>query len=195
MHDWILDLIERGGYFGVFLLMALENIIPPIPSELIMGVAGIAVAKGAMAPGPVMIASTLGTTAGNLPWFWLGRALGYQRLKPFVDRWGRWLTVDWHEVEKLVGFFGRHGQWVVFAVRFAPVMRTLISLPAGLARMGWLRFTLFTLAGAAIWNAILLGAGYWLGRNFAAIDQVTGPVAAVTMGLAVAGYLWRLLRR
>lgn len=195
MHDWIIRLVEGGGYWGVLALMALENIFPPIPSELIMGVAGIAVAHGRMEPAPLMIAAGVGSTLGNLAWFVLGRATGYHHLKPFVDRWGRWLTLDWPEVEALARFFARHGQWVVFGVRFAPVMRTMISLPAGMAKMGWLRFTLFTLAGTSVWNAILLAAGYWLGRNFGAIDQVTGPFAIGVLVLVTAAYLWRLLRR
>jgi membrane protein DedA with SNARE-associated domain len=123
----------------------------------------------------------------------LGRAMGFQRLRPFVDRWGRWLTLDWAEVEALVRFFSRHGQWVVFVVRFAPVMRTMISLPAGMAKMSWLRFTLFTLAGTSVWNAILLGAGFWLGRNFGVIDQVTGPLALAVAILVGAWYIWRVI--
>ena len=187
--------IATYGYLAIFLLMVAESACIPIPSELIMGVAGIAVAHGRMEPAPLMIAAGVGSTLGNIAWYLLGRALGYARLRPFVDRWGRWLTLDWPEVEALARFFGRHGQWVVFGIRFAPVMRTMISLPAGMARMGWLRFTLFTLAGTSVWNAILLGAGFWLGRNYSAIDQVTGPIAIGVLVLVTAAYLWRLIRR
>lgn len=193
MNDWIFRLIEGGGYWGIGFLMVLENLFPPIPSELIMGIGGISVAQGRMELLPLMIAGTLGSTLGNYAWFVLGRAMGYERLKPFVDRFGRVLTMDWHDVARLVVFFQKHGQWVVFAMRFSPFMRTLISLPAGLAQMGHVRFLLFTLAGAAIWNAVLIWAGYHLGRNFSDIEQYTGPVAVVFMALIGVVYIYRVI--
>ncbi len=194
MNDWIFHLIEGGGYWGIAFLMALENIFPPIPSEVIMGIGGISVAHGRMAVAPLMIAGTVGSTLGNYAWFLLGRALGYERLKPFVDRFGRWLTMDWHDVARLVVFFQKHGQWVVFVMRFSPFMRTLISLPAGLARMGHVRFLVFTLAGTAVWNAVLVWAGWHLGRNFGALEKYTGPVAAAGMLLLALVYAWRVVR-
>jgi len=193
MNDWIIQLIEGGGYWGIAFLMIIENVFPPIPSELIMGLGGIAVARGRMEFWPLMLAGTVGSTMGNYCWYLLGRSLGYERLKPFVDRFGRWLTVDWDDIERIVRFFRRHGQWVVFALRFAPFMRTMISLPAGLTRMGHLRFLAFTFAGAAIWNAILAGAGYYLGRNFDQLEKYTGPVALATIVIVIVAYVWRVL--
>lgn len=194
MNDWIFYLIEGGGYWGIAFLMVIENIFPPIPSELIMGIGGIAVARGRMDVVPLMVAGTVGSTLGNYAWFLLGRALGWERLKPFVDRWGRWLTMDWEDVAKLVVFFQKHGQWVVFAMRFSPFMRTLISLPAGLARMGHVKFLAFTFAGAAIWNAVLVWAGWHLGTNFGELEKYTGPVALVVVATIGAIYLWRVVR-
>lgn len=193
MHDWIFHLIEGGGYWGIAFLMVLENIFPPIPSELIMGIGGISVSQGRMEIVPLMIAGTLGSTLGNYAWFGLGRALGYERLKPIVDRFGRFLTMDWEDVAKLVVFFQRHGQWVVFAMRFSPFMRTLISLPAGLARMGHVKFLIFTLAGSAIWNALLIWAGFHLGRNFSDIERYTGPVALAFTAVIAVVYLYRFI--
>jgi membrane protein DedA with SNARE-associated domain len=193
MNDWIFYLIEGGGYWGIAFLMVIENIFPPIPSELIMGIGGISVAQGRMEVLPLMIAGTLGSTLGNYVWFLAGRALGYERLKPFVDRFGRWLTLDWHDVARLVVFFQKHGQWVVFAMRFSPFMRTVISIPAGLARMGHVKFLLFTLAGAAIWNAALVWAGWHLGRNFSDIDKWTGPAALVFVGVVGVVYVYRVV--
>lgn len=193
MNDWIVHLVEGGGYWGIALLMVLENVFPPIPSELIMGLGGIAVARGRMDVLPLMVAGTLGSTAGNYVWFMLGRALGYERLRPLVDRFGRWLTMDWPAVEALVRFFGRHGQWVVFAVRFSPFMRTMISLPAGLARMSRLRFVLFTLAGTAVWNAVLIWAGWQLGQNFGRVEDYTGPVALAGFAIMGVWYVWRVV--
>lgn len=193
MNDWIVHLIEGGGYWGIAFLMVIENVFPPIPSEVIMGLGGIAVARGRMEFWPLMLAGTVGSTLGNYCWYLLGRSLGYQRLRPFVDRFGRWLTVEWEDIEAIVRFFRRHGQWVVFVVRFAPFMRTMISLPAGLTHMGHLRFLLFTFAGAAVWNAILSGAGYFLGRNFGEIEKYTGPVATATLLIVAVAYVWRVV--
>ncbi|WP_226017312.1 DedA family protein [Novosphingobium sp. FKTRR1] len=193
MNDWITHLVEGGGYWGIALLMVLENVFPPIPSELIMGLGGIAVARGRMEVLPLMVAGTLGSTAGNYVWFVIGRALGYQRLRPFVDRFGRWLTMDWPAVEALVRFFERHGQWVVFAMRFSPLMRTMISLPAGLARMGQVRFVLFTLAGTAVWNAVLVWAGWKLGQDFGRVEDYTGPVALACFVVMGVWYAWRVV--
>ncbi len=193
MNDWITYLIEGGGYWGIAFLMVIENVFPPIPSEVIMGLGGIAVARGRMDFWPLMLAATAGSTLGNYVWYLIGRSMGYERLRPFVNRFGRWLTMEWEDVEAVVAFFQRHGQWVVFAVRFAPVMRTMISLPAGLTRMGHGRFLLFTFAGAAIWNAVLVGAGYYLRRNFGEIEKYTGPFATGTLALVGVVYLWRVI--
>ena len=192
MTEWILDTIAAGGYLGIFLLMALENIFPPIPSELIMGLGGINVANGRMEFWPLLVAGSLGSTAGNYVWFMLGRSLGYQRLKPFVDSWGRWLTLDWHDVESMNAFFRRHGHWVVFALRFSPLMRTMISLPAGLAHMGRVQFLIYTMAGTTIWNIILIGAGYYLGSNFDELERYTGPVALASGAILIFVYVWRV---
>lgn len=192
MTDWVLRLIDAGGYWGIFALMVLENLFPPIPSELIMGIGGIRVGQGRMDMGLLLLAGTLGTTLGNYAWYLVGRLLGFERLRPLVDRFGRWLTMEWRDVEALDRIFMRYGQLAVFVFRFMPVFRTMISLPAGLFRMGHIPFILWTMAGALIWNIILAGAGYVLGYNFREIDTWIGPLATVTVAIAVVGYLYRL---
>ncbi|WP_404367888.1 DedA family protein [Sphingomonas sp. MMS24-J45] len=194
MTDFILDLTAWGGYFGIFLLMVLENVFPPIPSEVIMGLGGIAVARGQMEMVPLIIAGTAGTVAGNYFWYAVGARLGYQRLRPFIDRYGAWLTLDWAHVLQLERFFHRHGQWVVFVFRFMPAFRTMVSLPAGMAQMPQGRFLLWTAAGAGIWNTGLAYAGYILGSNFRELDAYIGPAAVALTVAIVLGYLWRLLR-
>lgn len=193
MTEFILNLIAWGGYLGIFILMTLENVFPPIPSEVIMGFGGMAVARGDMNMTPLLIWGTLGTTFGNLFWYGVGRWIGYARLKPFVDRYGRWLTLRWEDVEGLNRFFHRHGGWVVFVFRFLPTFRTMISLPAGMAKMGLPRFLIATFAGSAIWNAVLAYAGLLLGSQFEQLQDYVGPVAiAFTAAIAVA-YLWRVI--
>lgn len=193
MTQFILDAIAWGGYVGIFLLMALENIVPPVPSEVIMGFGGIAVARGQMAFLPLLLWGTAGTTAGNYFWYWLGRRFGYHGLKPFVDRWGRWMTLEWEDVERLQRFFHKHGGKTVFVFRFLPTFRTLISLPAGMACMPHWRFMLATFTGSIIWNAVLAGAGYYLGTNFEQLDHYIGPVAIAMSVAIVIGYLYRVI--
>ena len=193
MHELIIRAIEQGGLVGIFLLMALENIFPPIPSEFIMGLGGVAVSRGTMDFWPLMISGTVGSTLGNYAWYWLGDHWGKTRLEPFVERWGRWLTMEWEDVEKARGFFRRHGPWVVFVFRFTPIFRTMISLPAGLAHMGVWRFLAFTFAGAFIWNLLLVEGGRRLADWLEESQHILGWIILGFIGLALVGYLWRVV--
>lgn len=188
MTEFILNLIAWGGYVGIFILMTLENVFPPLPSEVIMGFGGMAVARGDMDMTPLLIVATAGTTLGNVFWYGVGRWIGIARIRPFVERHGRWLTLTWDDVEKLDRFFRRHGLWVVFFFRFLPTFRTMISLPAGMARMGMPRFLLATFVGSAIWNAVLAYAGLLLGSQFQQLQVYVGPVAIGTS--VVAAVIW-----
>ncbi|MET0360116.1 MAG: DedA family protein [Sphingobium sp.] len=193
MTDWVVNLIDAGGYWGIALLMFIENVFPPIPSELILGIGGIRVGQGRMEVLPLLIVATLGSTAGNYAWYLLGRMLGFERLRPLVDRWGRILTMEWRDVRRINLMFRRYGPGMVFVIRFMPAFRTIISLPAGLFRMGHARFLLCTLGGTLIWNIILVGGGWWLGRQFTQIDRYLGPVTTAVVVLAVVAYVWRVL--
>ncbi|MEI9927152.1 MAG: DedA family protein [Sphingomonas sp.] len=181
------------GYWGIFLLMVLENVVPPVPSEVIMSIGGIAAAHGRMNFVALVAVGTAGTVVGNLFWWEVGRRLGYRRLKPLFDRWGRWLTMEWEDVERLRGFFDRWGGATVLVFRFMPIGRTLISLPAGLMHMPLGRFVLFTTAGSAVWNVFLVGIGYWMGANIEQIDHWIAPVVTGIVALILAWYLWRVL--
>lgn len=192
MTDLILNLVAKAGYIGIFLLMALENIVPPIPSEVIMGFGGMAVARGDMALVPLIAVATAGTTAGNYCWYWLGRRTGYERFRPLVDRHGRWLTMEWRDVERLHAFFVRHGGWVIFVFRFMPAFRTIVSLPAGMTRMPLWRFLVWTYAGSVIWNTVLALAGLWLGARFEVLHRYIGPAGLALTAAMLLGYLWRV---
>lgn len=188
MIDWL-----DWGYWGVFLLMVLENVIPPVPSEAIMGIAGIAVAQGRMDFALLVLVGTLGCTVGNLFWWEISRRLGYHRFKPMIDRWGRWLTIEWEDVERLRRYFDRWGGITVLVFRFMPIGRTVISIPAGLMHMPLGRFMLYTTIGSAVWNAILVAVGYYLGTTFDAIEHYIAPLVIAFVVLAVTGYVWRIL--
>jgi membrane protein DedA with SNARE-associated domain len=181
------------GYLGVFLLMVLENVIPPVPSEVIMGVGGIAAAQGKMNFALLVAVGTLGCAIGNLFWWEIGRRYGYERLKPMVDRWGRWLTMEWEDVERLRRFFDRWGGVTVFVFRFMPLGRTVISIPAGLLHMPFWRFVAYTTAGSLVWNTILVGVGFWLGTTFETIDHWIAPGVTAIVVIALVAYVWRVL--
>jgi membrane protein DedA with SNARE-associated domain len=193
MHEFIIEAIARGGYLGIALLMAIENVFPPIPSEVIMGIGGVLVARGVMDFWPLLAVGTIGSTAGNYVWFWIGDKWGYKRLAPIVDRLGRWLTLEWEDIEKAQRFFQRHGQWVVLVLRFSPFLRTMISLPAGLSHMKAWKFLLFTFVGAGIWNVLLIKGGEWLGQYLERSQDMMGWIVLGALGLAIAAYLWRVL--
>ena len=190
MISFIINAIEQAGYLGILVLMALENIFPPMPSEVIMGIGGLLVSQGKMEFWPLLIAGTIGSTLGNYAWYWAGDTWGYERLRPFVDRRGRWLTVEWNDVERASAFFLRRGQWTVFFARFLPLFRTLISLPAGLAHMNKGRFLLYTFSGAAIWNVLLIKAGSMLAGAENVLSWIVGGLIALTLG----AYIWRVIR-
>jgi membrane protein DedA with SNARE-associated domain len=192
MTEFILELIADAGYLGIAVLMFLENVFPPIPSEVIMGLGGINVAQGKMSVAPLIISGTIGTVLGNLVWYYIGKKVGYHRFKPIIDRWGRLLTLDWEEVQKLHNVFLKYGSGIVFFVRFLPSFRTMISLPAGMVEMPLVKFVVWTTAGSAIWNAMLTYAGIWLGKNFEDLSGYFGPLAIAAMASVVVLYVYRV---
>lgn len=193
MDEFVIKAIEQGGYLGIALLMVLENIFPPIPSELIMGVGGISVARGNMAFWPLLFAGTIGATLGNYAWFLAGDQWGARRLAPFVRRWGRWLTLDWHDVQKARRVFRQHGTWAVFFLRFSPLLRTMISLPAGLSRMGHWRFLIYTFAGSAIWNAVLIQGGKMAAHYLDEAKHVIGWLLVAFTVFVLVVYIYRVV--
>lgn len=192
MTELILRIVARGGYFGIFLLMVAENVVPPIPSEVIMGFGGMGVSRGDFRFWPLLAAGTAGTVVGNWFWYEVGRRYGYQALRPFVERHGRWLTMEWADVERLGRFFHERGQWAVFVCRCLPWGRTMVSLPAGMARMPPWRFVVWTAAGSAIWNALLIGAGVLLDARFRELDRYVGPAGAALFVGVLGWYLYRV---
>lgn len=194
MHEWITEFLTRSGYLGVVLLMFAENVFPPIPSELIMPLAGFSAARGALSLPLVVAAGTLGSVLGTLPWYAAGRWLGERRLKQWAGRHGRWLTLGPADVDRAQDAFGRHcGKAVLFG-RLVPAVRTLISVPAGVARMSLGRFLVFSALGSLVWAGALAAAGHALGREYTAVARYMGPVSNVVIGLLVLVYVYRVVR-
>lgn len=183
--------MEALGYLGIGLLMFLENLFPPIPSELIMPLAGFTIAQGSMQFVPAIAAGVVGTVLGALPWYFAGVYFGERRLMRWADRYGKWLTLSSRDIERAIAWFNRYGHMAVFLCRLVPGIRTLISLPAGLARMNLAMFLLYSTLGTVIWTTLLTVAGYLLGEHYKLVEQYLGPVSKVVLvGLAIAVGLW-----
>ncbi|WP_379921386.1 DedA family protein [Erythrobacter sp. R86502] len=193
MTELLLRLLDMGGYFGIFVLMILENVFPPVPSEVIVGAAGVLVEQGKMNGYVVLFVATLGTLVGNLFWYWVGVRWSEEQLKRIIDRWGRVLTFEWDEFTKARDIFRKYGDWIVFTLRFSPLLRTIVSLPAGLARMGIWHFSLFTFLGSLIWNGLLIIGGRALAGVIEEYETLAGYgiVAFVLAGVAV--YIYRFV--
>ena len=193
MTDWIIQTISQWGYVGIFLVMLAESIFPPIPSELIIPFAGFAAANGELNFFGVIAAATIGAVVGMLPWYFAGRIFGLDRVRWLADRYGRLLTMNAEEVDTAVGFFQRYGPIIVLFGRLLPIIRTLISIPAGLARMPLPIFLLASTAGALVWNTVLTLAGYVLHEHYEVIEVVLDPLSYLVLAAVVLLYLYRLV--
>jgi len=192
MSDWVVRLIDQSGYLGIGFLMFLETIFPPIPSEVIMPVAGVAAGQGKLHYSLVVASGTTGAMLGNIVWYLAARALGLHRLHPIIDRWGRWLTITWPEVERADAWFRRRGMAFVLLGRLVPTVRSLVSMPAGLLHMQFRRFLLASVIGTAGWTALLAAAGFKLGENYDRIDDFIGPASNAVIIVLLIGYVWRV---
>lgn len=196
MLDWIRQVMDTLGYPGIALLMFLENVFPPLPSELIMPLAGFTAQQGRLSYVGVVLAGMVGSVLGALPLYALGRFLGERRVKRLADKYGKWLAVSGEDIDKAKGWFDRHGGVAVLFCRLIPGVRSLISIPAGLGAMPLVPFLLYSALGTGTWAALLASLGYLLGENYALVDRYLGPVAyAVLGGLALAGGVWTWRRK
>jgi len=193
MTDWIIQTISDWGYIGIFMVMLAESIFPPIPSELIIPFAGFAAANGDLNFFGVLAAATIGAVVGMLPWYYAGRLFGLERVRRLADRYGRIMTLNAEEIDVAVDWFRRFGPIIVLFGRLMPLIRTLISIPAGLARMPLHVFLLASTTGALIWNIILTSAGYLLHEHYDLVEVILDPLSYIVLGLVVLIYLVRLL--
>jgi membrane protein DedA with SNARE-associated domain len=200
MSDYIVkaipQIMESMGYFGIGLLMFLENLFPPIPSELIMPLAGFAVAQGKLSFLPTVLAGVVGTVLGAFPWYYAGRVVGEPRLRRLADRYGKWLTITGKDIDKANEWFSRHEGLAVFLCRLVPGVRTLISLPAGISAMPLLPFVLYSTAGTTLWVGFLTWLGYGLGSNYSLVEKYIDPVSKlILVGLLLWFAIWVFRRK
>ncbi len=193
MTGFIEDLIAQWGPLGVAFLMLLENVFPPIPSEIVMPFAGLVAARDGASLVLMIAGGTLGSLAGATLWFVAGRALSLERIKRLAARHGRWLTVAPSEIDRAQAWFETWGHVAVLVGRLVPGVRTLISVPAGVSRMRWPTFLLFSAIGSLMWVSALALAGYWLGDRPGLVDTWVSPIGNVVIAGLVCLYVWRVL--
>jgi membrane protein DedA with SNARE-associated domain len=193
MFEWIISMIDRAGYAGIALIMFLEGVFPPIPSWLVMPLAGFEASSGRFHPALVVLAGTIGSTLGAMCWYFVGRLIGVERLKAFAARHGHWLTMTPVQVDRADRWFDRHGAPAVMFARVVPVVRTFISVPAGVFEMNLKQFILFTLIGDALWSTLLVTAGYVLRAQYEQVRGYLSPIATIVLAIVIATYLVRAL--
>lgn len=195
MTDAVVGLMRAFGYLGLFLVLIIENLFPPIPSEAVLPLAGFLVGLGEMNFVLAVLVSTAGATVGALILYALGRYGG----RPLILRYGKILRVDAPSLDRAESWFLRYGDWVVLVARIIPLARSIVSIPAGTMRMSLPRFTLLTVIGTGLWNILLIGMGQLLGENWERVSEVASTYSDVAVGLgglAVVAYgVFYLFRR
>ena len=195
LAEWIPNIMNQLGYWGIGLLMFLENLFPPIPSELIMPLAGFTVFKGQMDFILVIIAGVVGTILGAFPWYYIGKFISEEHLEHLADKYGKWISVTSKDIKKANNWFNEHGGKAVFFCRLVPGVRTLISLPAGINNMPLIPFTIYSTLGTTIWVTFLTFLGYKLGDHYELVDQYLGPVSKIVLAIIVISFILWVVRK
>ena len=194
MEQWITEFMSEFGYFGVLLLIMLENIFPPIPSEVILTFGGFMTTKSDMTQLGVIIAATVGSVVGAMILYSIGLLIDVSRLEKIVDRWGHLLRLTRKDIHKADAWFDKYGPWTVFFCRLVPLIRSLISIPAGMSNMNFPLFILLTTLGSLLWNGILVSVGVAVGDNWESIVyymDIYSNIAYVLIGMSgVAAIIW-----
>ena len=195
LAEWVQEIVRTIGYPGVLLLMVLEEVFPPIPSEVILPLAGFLVGRGDFSFVPTLIVATIGTLVGSLIVYGIGRSLGEDRVRRLVGRYGKYILLSEVDVDQGRDWFERHGGAAVFIGRFIPGVRSVISVPAGVERMPLWTFTLYTLAGSTLWNAALIGVGWVLGDQWQRLSDYLGILQWAVYGAIALGIGWFVRNR
>ncbi|MEK4293948.1 MULTISPECIES: DedA family protein [Paenibacillus] len=195
MQVWITDFMEQFGYFGIFLMLAFENIFPPIPSEVILPFGGFMTTTTNLTIPGVIIAATLGSLLGAVILYYIGRLLDVNRLEKIVERWGGLLRISKKDIHKADAWFDKYGYWTVLFCRMVPLVRSLISIPAGMSGMKFGVFMIFTTIGTLGWNLLLVLIGAALGESWEDIamymDMYSNVVYVLLAGgVVILGYLF-----
>jgi len=190
MAQWATDVMNALGYAGLAFLVALENVFPPIPSEIILPLAGFNASKGEMNIFLAIFFATLGSVAGALILYAVGYVFGEARVRWMIRKWGKWLGFKEEDMDSADIWFDRHGGIAVALCRVVPIVRSLISIPAGLRKMRMATFVMYTAAGSLVWNTVLITAGYILGNNWRHVEEYVGILQYVVIVVVIAIVGW-----
>ena len=193
MSNWITSAMQDGGYLMVAFLMFIENVFPPIPSEVVMPLAGYIAEREGMSLILMIASGSFGGFAGAFLWYGLGHWIGTEGVKNFARKYGRLLTMTPREIDQADAWFDSHGTKAVFFGRLIPGVRTFISVPAGLSEMSLRRFAIYTALGTTVWTTFLAVAGWYLGANYEAVSGWLAPVSKVIIAVIVLGYVYRVI--
>lgn len=194
---WVQEIIRAMGYPGLALVMFLENILPPIPSEVVLPMAGWLAFEGQdnFTLLGVTLIGGVGSVSGALVFYGLGYAFGEDRVRSLLESYGKWLLLKVEDFDTAIDWFDRYGELVVFFGRMVPIVRSLVSIPAGIARMNLLRFSVYTAIGTSLWSFLLALAGFHLGKNWTLVTEWVGRYEKVVLLLTIAGLVVFVARR
>ena len=184
------NLIEAYGLLAVFILMTAESVLIPIPSEITMPFAGFMAGRGVLDFWTIVFVGAFANLVGSLLAYWLGFTKGEKWLRITIRKWGKWLLIKESEFDKALKWFHSRGQWVSFGSRMLPIVRTFISLPAGIAKMNILLFSVLTFLGSFIWSTFLTYLGLKMGQNWMAIEPYFRQFQFLIIGLFLAAAVW-----
>ncbi|PTI76410.1 alkaline phosphatase [Staphylococcus succinus] len=198
MEVWITQFMEKFGYLGIAFLIFLENVFPPIPSEIILTFGGFMTTKSELGFVGVTITSTIGSVLGAIVLYGIGAWIGERNLYRLINRYGKILRVKTKDLDKTIGWFEKYGYWTIFFCRFVPLLRSLISIPAGLTRMNLPLFIVFTTIGTLIWNVVLIYLGQAVGGNWHTIVNymdVYSRIIYIVLAILIIFLIWKWLKR
>lgn len=195
MAGWIEKAIESLGYLGVALLTFAENLFPPLPSEVIMPLAGFAASRGEMMIALTVAAGAIGSLAGTTVYYVAGRSVSDKALRRYIRSYGKYAALEESDLDRAARWFERYGRWALLLCRFVPGLRTVISLPAGLARTSTGSYLFYSAAGIVVWTAALTYAGALLGEDYEQVGRYVGPLAWAVFAVLLAGLAVYVYRR
>jgi membrane protein DedA with SNARE-associated domain len=195
ISEWIIAVVESLGYFGIAGLIALENLFPPVPSEIVLPLAGFLVGRGRFFLPWVILSATGGSLASALTLYGIGAWLGERRVRLALKRFGRFLFLHEEDLDRACRWFDQHGRKTVLLGRLVPGVRSIISIPAGLTRMPIWQFVVYTTVGSGLWNTGLVGLGWVLGDQWELVRPYVQLLGYIVLGVLVAAALWFIWRR
>ncbi|MEB6667580.1 DedA family protein [Acinetobacter vivianii] len=195
LEQWVLSIMEKLGYLGIAFLMFLDNVFPPIPSEIIMPSAGYTASKGELTLIGVIMAGSAGSILAAMLLYWIGRKVPQQRLFKLTERYGKYLRIQVSDLEKALDWFNKHGHRIVFFGRMIPAVRSLISIPAGMSKMPFAKFMFYSIAGTLIWTSFLAYLGFHFSQNQALMSLIMQRISTIIVAIVILYILWWAIKK